>query len=79
MSKEAFIMRVKGTSNGTTSYEKNGHWYHSVIVTIPGEESNLKISLKSDSNPQTFAPDTAVEMNVKPRFYNGRFSGLSEA
>lgn len=74
-----FVMKLKGKCNGVNSYEKNGQWYHSAIILIEGEQQGLSISLKPESNPINFQPNTEVEMMVKPRFYNGRLSGLQEA
>lgn len=77
---KAFTMFVQGISNGHSSYEskKNGKFYHSGLLLVPGSEHNLKIELGSTS-PADFVPGSVIKMKVKPRFWNGKFAGLKEA
>ncbi len=79
MAENKFIMKLKGINNGVISYEKQGKWFHSLIILVPGSSNNLLVSLHPQTNPQDFKPGEVVEMAVQPRFYNGRFSGLVEA
>ena len=77
--KSSFIMKVQGVANGSTSYEaKNGKWYHSGLLLVPGNENCLKIGL-TKTNPNDFSQGSVITMNVLPVYWNGKFNGVQEA
>jgi hypothetical protein len=72
-------MYIIGTCNGVNSrQDKNGKWWHSLIVVIPNSENNIRVGLDTSVNPQEFTAGQQIHMSILPFFFQGKFSGYRQ-
>ena len=70
---------IKGKSNGTTAYQdKNGRFYYSVLIIVPGSEQNIRVGLDAKTDPSKYEQGVDVGMEIMPRFFQGKFTGFHE-
>ena len=70
---------IRGKSNGTTTYQdKNGRFFYSVLIIVPGSEQNIRVGLDQKTDPSKFDQGVEVGMEIMPRFYQGKFTGFHE-
>ncbi|MGL1931360.1 MAG: hypothetical protein OCC45_06320 [Desulfotalea sp.] len=68
---------VIGTCNGQDSYpDKNGVVRHSLLVIVPNSNGVIQISLPNEPASNAYPIGSDLQLTCKPRFFNGRMSGL---